>query len=482
MNGRPEASPESLPLVASVRAATGRHRLFASGASLLVAVSGGPDSVALLHALTCLRAELGLTLAVGHVHHGLRAEADRDAAFVRGLAARLGCPVAVEAVHVPHRPGRSPETAARAVRYSALARMARVAGATRIAVAHTADDQAETVLMRLLQGAGPRGLAGIPFRRGAVVRPLLEADRAAVLGHLAAHGLPWVEDATNLDTKLLRNRIRHELLPLIAAHGWPRITTALCRTAAAARELSTGLDALLAPRVAGLLRPGLGGLALDLAPLRELPAGAIKAALRLVLVDLAPRPEVRAGLRAGHFEALAALIDAPVGARVRLPAGLGVERGRDALWVVSGEPAGESVPLAVPGETRLPALGGRLVAERMPFGLEDPAPDPAGEVWVDAEALPGPLRVRPRRPGDRLVPFGQDRPVRVARLLAATGAAPSARDRWPLLVASGSDGETMVWVIGVRRGTAAPVHRETRTVLRVRLHLDPVGGPEEEST
>jgi tRNA(Ile)-lysidine synthase len=482
MNGRPAASPESLPLVEAVRAAAARHRLFGPGSSLLVAVSGGPDSVALLHALTCLRADLALTLTVGHVHHGLREEADRDAAFVRGLAARLGCRVAVEAVSVPHRPGRSPETAARAARYTALARMARATGATRIAVAHTADDQAETVLMRLLQGAGPRGLAGIPVRRGVVVRPLLDVDRAGILAHLAAHGLAWVEDATNQDTKLLRNRIRHELLPLIAAHGWPGVSAALRRTAAVSRETSEALDALLAPRVAALLRPGPGGLAIELAPLRELPPSALKAALRLALVELAPRPEVRAGLRAGHFAALAALVEAPIGARVRLPGGLGVERGRDALWVSSGDPGGEPVPLAVPGETYLPGFGGRLVAERTPPALDAPAPDPATEVWLDADALPGPLWVRPRRLGDRLMPDGQDRPVRVSRLLAATGAAPSARGRWPLLVAPEAESETVMWVIGVRRGVAAPVRRETRTVLRVRLHLDPVSAPEEEST
>src|SRR5262245_19723142 len=269
MADRPgRASEEPLPLLACLRAAAIRHRLFGPGDSVLVAVSGGPDSVALLHALAGLRAECGLTLTAGHVHHGLRPEADRDAEFVRGLAARLGCPVAVAAVRLPQRPGRSPEAAARAARYAALGRMARAAGASRIAMAHTADDQAETVLMRLLEGAGPRGLAGIPIRRGPVIRPLLEVDRAAVLAYLAAHGLPWVEDATNRDTKLLRNRIRHELLPLLGAHGWPRLPAALRRTAAASRELSEALDALLAPRVVALVRPALGGLAIALAPLR----------------------------------------------------------------------------------------------------------------------------------------------------------------------------------------------------------------------
>jgi tRNA(Ile)-lysidine synthase len=195
----PLASPPAAgrSLVEAVRAAVSRHGLLVPGDRVLVAVSGGPDSVALLHVLTALAAEHALTLAVCHVHHGLRPEADRDAAFVGALAARLGCPATVERVQVPRRPDRSPEALARAARYAALGRAARALGATRIALGHTADDQAETVLMRLLQGAGPRGLGGIPVRRGRLIRPLLDSDRAAVLAHLAAHDLPWVEDATS---------------------------------------------------------------------------------------------------------------------------------------------------------------------------------------------------------------------------------------------------------------------------------------------
>lgn len=470
---------EGLPLLDAVRAAVTRHRLVAAGDRVLVAVSGGPDSVALLHALTALRDDLRLSLVVGHVHHGLRPEADRDAEFVRGLAARLGCPAGVERVHVAQRPGRSPEAAARVARYAALARLAREAGAARIAVAHTADDQAETVLMRLLQGAGPRGLAGIPARRGAVIRPLLDVDRAAVLAHLAAHGLPYVEDATNQDVKLLRNRIRHELLPFLTT-GWPRIATALRRSAAGSRELVDALDALLAPRAAALVRPALGGLRLDLEPFAALPAGAVKALLRLALVEIAGRPEVRAGLRAAHLDQLAGLLAAPPGARVRLPRGLLVERGRDALWVAGRATWSAPLPLAVPGETMLPGLGGRLAidtpAPRLPG-----RPDATEEVWLDADAVPGGLRVRPRRPGDRFVPFGGNRPIRVAGVLAAAGAPRAARGRWPLLVAGEPDAETVLWVIGVRRAAGAPVTRDTRTALRVRLELDPIGGPREES-
>ena len=219
------------PLVLdAVREAVVRGGLLGPGDHVLVAVSGGPDSVALLHALTLLRSELGLQLTVCHVHHGLRPEADRDAAFVEALAARLGCAAEVVRVQVPRGGGRSPEEAARLVRHAALARVARGVGAGRIALGHTADDQAETVLMRVLQGAGPRGLAGIPARRGRIVRPLLDVDRTSVLAHLAAHDLEAVDDSTNRDPKFLRNRVRHEILPLLAAQAGlrrPRRSAAL---------------------------------------------------------------------------------------------------------------------------------------------------------------------------------------------------------------------------------------------------------------
>jgi tRNA(Ile)-lysidine synthase len=464
----------SLP--ATLRATVARHRLLAPGDHVVVAVSGGPDSVALLHALTGLRDDYGLALTVGHVHHGLRPDADRDAAFVSDLAARLGWPAVVERVAVAGRAGRSPETAARAARYAALDRIARRAGAARIAVAHTADDQAETVLMRLLQGAGPRGLAGIPARRGRLVRPLLEVDRATVLDYLAAAGLDWVEDETNRELKMLRNRIRHETLPLLAAHGWPRIGDALRRTAAASREAVEALDALLAPRVSDLVRPGPGGAALDVAAVRDLPAGAVKAALRLALVEILGRSEVRAGLRASHLDRLAGLVWGPIGARVRLPAGLVVERARDALWVTAPAPRLEPVAVSVPGETRLPGFG-RLEVRR----TSGRAAASSAECFDEA-GLPGRLAVRARRPGDRFVPFGGDRPVRVARVLAAAGIPPGARRGWPLLVADDPAGETVLWVIGVRRAAAAPVTRESQSVLEVRMSPDPAIRPREELT
>jgi tRNA(Ile)-lysidine synthase len=472
----PPGAGRALPLVAAVRDTVARHRLLARSDHVLVAVSGGPDSVALLHALTALRPEYELGLTVCHVHHGLRPEADRDAAFVEALAGRLGCPVRIVRVHVPLGGGRSPEEAARRVRYAALTRLADETGARRVALGHTADDQAETVLMRLLQGAGPRGLAGIPVRRGRLVRPLLEVGRAAVEAYLAAQGLAAVEDATNRDPKFLRNRIRHELLPLLAAQVGPRVPEALRRVARASREAVESLDALVRPRLAGCLSPTPVGWRLDLAALDGLLPGAAKAVLRIAVGEVAAPDRLGAGLREPHLDALLRLGAAPSGARVRLPSGIVVERGRDAVWILSPAAAAPPAALSVPGRTRAGSWVVTATLGRADGGW--PA-DPAGEAWFDWEALTAPgragpaLTVRPPRAGERMVPFGGTTRIRLGRLLAAAGVPRLARARWPVVVGAGpgADGGEALWLVGARRAAAAPLAATTRTVLRLRVEV-----------
>jgi tRNA(Ile)-lysidine synthase len=482
--GGPDARAASARLLPDrVRDAVARHGLLAEGDRVLVAVSGGPDSVALLHALVLLRSEYALRLAVCHVHHGLRPEADRDAAFVERLAARLDCPARVVRVRVPLGAGRSPEDAARHVRHAALALAARQSGSRRIALGHTADDQAETVLMRVLQGAGPRGLGGIPRQRGRIIRPLLDVDRATVLAHLSAHGLDAVDDATNRDLKFLRNRVRHELLPLLAAQAGPRVPDALRRLGRASRETVEALDALVRPRLAEHLRPTPVGWRLGLAALTGVPPGAAKTAIRLALVEIAAGDLLPNGLRSAHLDALQALVPAASGARVRLPGGVLVERGRDALWLLPPE-AGVPAPLSVPGQARSGQM--LLVTTALGTTAAGRPADPA-EVWFDADqlgwgdgagaSLRAPLEVRRRRPGERMVPFGGATPVRLGTLLAAAGVPRFARTRWPVVVQPGPGGaaDQVLWVVGVRRAAVAPLTGEVRA-LRIRATM-PAPGP-----
>jgi len=239
-----------------------KHRLLSFGEHVLVAVSGGADSVALLCALRDLSPSLGLRLTVAHLNHRIRGRAaDRDAAFVRRLARRLKAPVALGRTDVPHlakREGLSLEMASRKARYDFLAAAARKVKAHVIATAHTADDQAETVLLKLIRGAGPKGLAGIPLeatlRKTRIVRPLLEVSRDAIVAFLRERSESWREDETNRDESFQRNKVRHRILPLLESELNPQVRTALRRTADILREEDGWLDSLAASLLASCRR------------------------------------------------------------------------------------------------------------------------------------------------------------------------------------------------------------------------------------
>ncbi|MBI4342838.1 MAG: tRNA lysidine(34) synthetase TilS [Candidatus Omnitrophica bacterium] len=229
-------------VIVRVRRAIRHQPLFSSGARLVVAVSGGPDSVVLLHVLHRLRAEWKLTLRAAHLDHGLRDDSPRDAAFVEELASRWRVPVTIERREVAvlcRRRGWSLEDGARRLRYQFLVDVAQRHSASHVALAHTADDQAETVLMRLVRGTGLLGLGAMPAMRRIgevwIVRPLLEVWRAEILAYLAEHQLSACQDATNDDQRFVRNRIRHELLPLLVRHYNPNIKDALTQLAEQSR-------------------------------------------------------------------------------------------------------------------------------------------------------------------------------------------------------------------------------------------------------
>jgi tRNA(Ile)-lysidine synthase len=215
------------------------HGLLDPGDRVLVAVSGGPDSMALLHTLWELGGRLGITLEAVTVDHGLRPEARTEADLVRDRAAALEVPwhlARVDVAAARRRDGGSLQEAARAARLAALAELAARLGARRIALGHQADDQAETVLFRIVRGTGLRGLRGIPDVRGPFVRPLLDVSRAEILRYLGRRSIPFASDPSNDDPRFARARVRHRLLPLLRQEN-PRVGEALVGLAAAARRL-----------------------------------------------------------------------------------------------------------------------------------------------------------------------------------------------------------------------------------------------------
>ncbi len=322
----------------ALRAAFRAHALRPPSGRLLVAVSGGVDSVTLLDLLDRARAKLDLALTVAHVDHAVRAGSADDAAFVAGVAAARSLPFVTERLGSP---GRS-EDALRQARYAALGRLAEASGCERVALGHTRDDQVETLLFRLLRGAGPRGAGAMRALDGDRVRPLLDVPRADLVAHATARGLAWREDPTNADTRFSRNRLRHDVLPLLRALA-PAGEGALARFAKALQAEHAALDAVgmhLAARAEIVSEAGT--LALDLARLDE----ALRPALVPVLPALVQRvtggfPE----LSQAHFAAFADLLAARGRPRVlHLPEGVRLARRRDVLMLSRGparrEPTG----------------------------------------------------------------------------------------------------------------------------------------------
>ena len=432
--------------------------MLAGGESVLVAVSGGADSVALLRVLTALAPELSLRLHVLHVDHGLRPDSDRDAEFVRQLTARLG--VAVDVARVTVAPGGSLEAAARAARYAALEAHATRLGADRIALGHTTDDQAETVLMRMLGGAGVRGLAGIPAVRGRIIRPLLDLRRAQLVVALDAMEQPWIEDPSNRDPKFLRNRIRHELLPLLGAAYSADVVQTLTRVGRLCRDTVEAIERVAARELDRLAVSADGAVVLEHAALAELPRQVAAEVLR----QAAARLGRRAPFRAWAHRGLARVLAAPPPRRPFRLGGVIVEVSCGRIRM-AGAPSGSwpAQELTVPGRVELPEIG-RVLEARVVSTAGYAVPRARTRVAFDAAMVPARLTVRARRRGDRFSPFGAGE-RRLKAFLIDAKIPRWERGRLPLVEADG----TILWIAGVRRGREAPVTPATQRVVELIL-------------
>ncbi|MCO5171479.1 MAG: tRNA lysidine(34) synthetase TilS [Planctomycetes bacterium] len=431
---------------------------------VVVGASGGADSTALLAALVAG----GRDVVAAHLDHGLRGEEarrDRDAA--RAVADRLGVDlvdgVADAADEARRRGTGSLEAAARAVRYRFLLGVALERGADRVAVGHTADDQAETVLLRALRGAGLAGLSGIPRRRALgegvlLVRPLLRVTRAEVEDHLRARGLAdlVVEDGSNRDRRFLRNRLRHDVLPLLREQVNPRADEALRRLAAQARKARRHLDGAAATLLAEAERAS--GLAL--APLRAAdPAVRNQALQRLVALHAPDRAA------AEHVRALARLVARGRG-RCDLPGGVRLEAVGERLVAVSpgvAAPAAAPVSLAVPGEA---VDAGRVFEARLrPAAASDTDLDPARGACLDAARARGALAVRRRREGDRFWPLGAPGTRSLKRFLIDRKVPRDERASTPVVTLD----DQPVWIVGHRIDERFKVTPATDTVLELQV-------------
>ncbi len=463
---------------------TGEMRLLQPGDRVGVAVSGGADSVALLQLLQSVREKLGIKLLVVHFDHLLRgAESGADAEFVADLARRNAIPFVLDREDVAAAARQNKwnlEDAARRLRYAFFDRIVREGRATRIAVAHTADDQAETLLAHLIRGTGPTGLAGIYPVAGAIVRPLLAIRREELRAYLRRHSQTWREDSTNLDVQRVRARIRARLLPLLEREFSPSVVGRLSDLARLAREEQEFWNALTEERFRALVRRDESGLSIrvrDLIAPMNLPGSSGPRESRQVAGDFPLRAlterlirrlyqelrGTRQGLAARHVEQVIRLaILSGGGRRAELPAGVIVEKNfgeltfalrneRHASKKAAGQsaaPGAYAYPIELPGQgcatVSVPELRKRFRLKVIDWTFTE-RETRRGCSALDADRLRMPLILRSWRPGDAYRPLGRRQTHKLKQMFAA-GRIP-VRDRagWPILESGGH----VVWALGM---------------------------------
>lgn len=457
-----------------------KSQLISLGDRLLVAVSGGSDSVALLHVLYNLQHELGLHLEVAHLEHGMRGEESKDdARFVRGLAERLNLPVHVKEVSVPRlrsQAGRGNlEELARRERYGFLAEVARQRNLDKIATAHTQDDQAETVLMWLLRGSGRKGLGGMAPIQGInlagadsskgmkIIRPLLGVSKQELLRLLDERGVEYRLDRSNEDTVFLRNWIRFELMPRLKERFDLGVPSRLAQTAEVLRDEETLLITLAQKELEGMQAK----TALSRERFMRQPKAMQRRMLRLWI------EQARGHLRSldfDHVEALLGVIaDGPPQSRLSIPGGWELIREYETLRLAKAagksKPRCYAYPLVIDGELALREAGMTIDCQR----LSSPPAELPKDHWeavFDRTALTEPLVVRNFRRGDRFRPLGMAGHKKVKELFIEKKAPLPARALLPLLVMGGE----VLWLPGYGRSEIGRVGPGTKEVLRVQVN------------
>jgi tRNA(Ile)-lysidine synthase len=456
----------ALPDIA--RSTVAAHRMLPEGGIAVAMVSGGADSTSLLRLLAA--GELGpVRVSVLHVDHMLRgAASDADAAFVRDLCASLSVPCTVVRYDVAAwaaEEGLNLEDAGRRVRYRFAAEeldarcdaegVPRADG--RIAAAHTLDDRIETFAMRLVQGAGPSGLAGPAHVNGRLVRPLLDARRADVVEYLTSLGQGWREDATNADTARLRARVRAEVLPMLREIN-PRLDEALARTLQVLEDEDALLDGMARSFAEQFRESAIEEVRFHRARMLTLEPAMLRRVVRVVLIDAFPSAS---RIEFQHVEALVAGLADDAFAR-DLPGGLRAFTECDRLVVSrAGAPVPSLAPalLEVPGSVEL-SDAGSMTAEAADTSAVDEDPLSA---LIDADRLSGPLTIDSARPGDRMRPLGMEGTKKLSDVLTD---AKVPRRRRPLVPVV-RDGDDVVWLAGVRMSEDYRVRSDTRRAIRL---------------
>ena len=473
--------------MAQVQATLADHAMLAPGDRVLVGVSGGPDSMALLHLLGRVSSQWNLTLGVAHLNHCLRgAAADNDAETVRRAAKNLGYPYhacRARVMRVKRMLGLSLEEAGRRVRYAFFNKVMTSTGYNKLALGHHMDDNAEQVLMALLRGAGPRGLSGIvPVREHRIIRPLIEARRAQIEEYVKAAGIHCVTDASNEDTRFVRNRVRKDLLPLLASTYNPQIVPHLNRLADVLRAEESWVTGIVRTQYEKMVkRRDQNSVSLSVQRLKDSPPALTRRIIRMALDALVGNSH-RTGFV--HIQSLQRLVGGDGGQKeIHLPDGLRARRCNDRLVLAVGPRRRGRQAVALPEKKAMPQLllNGPFPEtweiEEMGLGLHiipctrrqlpswsDLKPE---RVYLDADRLNLPLTIRPATPGDRFTPLGAGGRQKLKKFFIDHRISRKDRARTPVV----ADMQGIVWLVGQRIDERVKVTTQTSRILSIEFFL-----------
>jgi tRNA(Ile)-lysidine synthase len=447
-----------------------KYNMFSPGDKILVGVSGGPDSVCLLHILDRCRKKMALSLHIVHINHGIRkSESRREEKFVKHLADMMGLPITVKFLDVPFYAGRKKltiEEAARDMRYRVFESLATKLDAKKIALGHTASDQIETVLMHLLRGSGPQGLSGIsPVRKlgnTSIIRPLIELNREEILDYLKENNLAFCLDSSNRRTEYFRNRIRLKLLPLLRENYNKNIDDALLRLSEILKEENTYWERMVERVIGKVVSFESGKILIDFRRFLRYNVVVQRRVLYRLFGGIVSLRQIEAIRTLAHQSGQAG--------RINLGRKVSVRKEGDFL-IFSSSPEQRlkkfSYPIRVPGKNEIDELNLTLNTRIVDF--HPVSHRRADTVYFDAYKIKlKDLRLRNRREGDRFKPFGLRGTKKLSDFFIDKKIPRNLRDRFPLLV----DGEDILWVVGMGRADKARITEETRRVLEVQVLPD----------
>ena len=453
-------------ILEAVKKTIRRFNLFKRGDKILIACSGGADSVCLLHVLLELRKDWELELAVGHFNHKIRQDSDEDEKFVEKIARKYSLPfysASQDVILYAEKRGVNLEEAGRELRYHFLRKISDKAGSARIATAHTMNDQAETVLMRILRGSGSLGLAGIfPVVDGIIIRPLLRVERKEVECFLSRKKIDYRVDKSNFDPVFLRNRIRMELLPYLLKNYEPGLVSSLGRTAEIISEENAELEKMAYKKAQAMIRTEDADISLDLVRLEKLPLALKRRVVRIFIRRL------RGDIRDISFADVEAVLQLGSGKEFHLEKSLVLKNEKGKL--IS---RGELLPALDykhkwEGKQSLNIKEADLRFEARKFKkaeMQKLAFDDKACVFLDWNKLAFPLIIRSRCPGDRYLPLGAPGRKKLKEAFREKGIPSQKRDRCPVFLSGGK----IVWVLGLPVSERFKVTENTTDILSITL-------------